>query len=66
LGLFGSERQLEDGSTVVADEVYLRTAILDPAEQIVVGYPNVMPAAYTFLSDEELAALIEYIKSLSE
>jgi cytochrome c oxidase subunit 2 len=65
-GLFNSERQLEDGSMVVADEQYLENAILEPGGQVVAGYPNVMPAAYSFLSDEELTAIIEYIKSLSE
>ena len=66
LGLSGSGRQLEDGSTVVADDAYLRNSILDPGEQVVSGYANVMPAAYSFLSDEDLDAIIEYIKSLSE
>jgi cytochrome c oxidase subunit 2 len=66
LGLFGSERQLEDGSTVLADDAYLRTAILDPESQVVVGFPKIMPAAYSFLSDEDMDAIVEYIKSLSE
>jgi cytochrome c oxidase subunit 2 len=66
LGLFGSERQLEDGSTVVADEAYVRNSILNPGQQVLSGYPSVMPAAYAFLSDEELDAIVEYIKSLSE
>jgi cytochrome c oxidase subunit II len=66
LGLYGSQRQLEDGSTVVADEQYLRQSILDPQSQIVAGYPNVMPAAYSSLSDEDLTAIIAYIKSLGQ
>ncbi len=66
LGLYGSERQLEDGSTVVADEAYVRHSILDPQAQVVAGYPNVMPAAYTGLSDEDIQALVEYIKSLGQ
>ena len=66
LGLYGSERQLDDGSTVLADDAYLLSAILQPGVQVVADYPNIMPAAYDFLSDEELSALVEYIKSLSE
>lgn len=66
LGLFGTTRQLEDGSTAVADEQYLRKAILEPQSQVEAGYPNIMPAAYTFLSDEELDAMIEYIRTLGE
>jgi cytochrome c oxidase subunit 2 len=65
LGLYGSERPLDDGSSVVADEAYLRTSILEPQSQIVEGFDPIMPAAYTALSDEELTAIIEYIKSLT-
>jgi cytochrome c oxidase subunit 2 len=64
-GLYGSQGMLEDGSTVVADEDYLRKSILDPGAQVVDGFPNIMPPAYTFLSDDELAALVAYIESLS-
>ncbi|RPI48384.1 MAG: cytochrome c oxidase subunit II, partial [Chloroflexi bacterium] len=64
-GLYGSERELEDGTTVTADEEYLRASILDPGSQVVAGFPNVMPAAYNFLADEDITALVEYIKTLS-
>jgi cytochrome c oxidase subunit 2 len=64
-GLYNSERQMTDGSTVTADEEYLRTSILDPQSQIVEGFDPIMPAAYTGLSDEDLMAIIEYIKSLA-
>ncbi len=66
LGLFGNERQLEDGSTVVADEEYLRSSILDPNAQVVAGYPAIMPNAYDFLAEEDVTAVIEYIKSLDQ
>jgi cytochrome c oxidase subunit 2 len=66
LGLFGSERRLDDGTTIAADEDYVRNSILEPGTQVVADYPNVMPAAYTTLTDENLDAIVEYIKSLSE
>lgn len=66
LGLFGSQREMQNGQTVTADEQYLRTSILDPGAQVVVGFPNVMPAAYDFLPAEDIDAMIEYIKSLSQ
>lgn len=66
LGLFGSERLLEDGSTVVADEAYLQDAILDPEGQVVAGYPMIMPVAYGFLGAKDIDSIVEYIKSLSE
>jgi cytochrome c oxidase subunit 2 len=66
LGLYGSERQLEDGSTAVADEDYLLQSIMDPGSQVVAGYTNLMPPAYSLMAEEDLVAIVEYIKSLSE
>ncbi|NNE68895.1 MAG: cytochrome c oxidase subunit II [Rhodothermales bacterium] len=63
-GLFGSERQFEDGTTVVADENYLRESILMPAAKIVETYPPAMPPSYSSLSARELDGLIAYIKTL--
>jgi cytochrome c oxidase subunit 2 len=66
LGLSGSQREFEDGTTAIADEEYLREAIVDPGARVVAGYPNIMPAAYGSLADEDLSAIIEYIKSLGQ
>lgn len=66
LGLYGSERSLEDGSTVVADEEYLRRSILEPTSQVVAGFPKIMPVYQGAFSDEDVEAIIEYIKSLGE
>jgi mono/diheme cytochrome c family protein len=67
-GLFGHDVEvtLPDGSTqiIVADEEYLKEAIVQPAAKIVKGFQNVMPSYEGRFSDEELQALIEYIKSL--
>jgi len=61
-GLFGSERQFVDGTSAVADEAYITNSILNPTEQVVQGFAPVMPP-YT-LTDEEIANLIAYIKTL--
>ncbi|NBC17944.1 MAG: cytochrome c oxidase subunit II [Bacteroidetes bacterium] len=64
-GLYGKEgHAMADGSTVVADENYLRQSILQPGAQVVEGYPNVMPASYANLTEDEVSALIAYIESL--
>ena len=63
-GLYNTERALEDGSTVLADENYLRESILNPSAKIAKGYPNQMTPFAGLLSEEELSGLIEYIKSL--
>ncbi|MDE0091867.1 MAG: cytochrome c oxidase subunit II [Oligoflexia bacterium] len=62
--LYNTERSLENGSVVLADENYLRESILNPSAKIVKGYPNQMTPFAGLLSEEELSGLIEYIKSL--
>ncbi len=64
LNLYGSEVTLADGSTVIADEPYLRQSIEEPGTQLTAGYPPVMPA-YSFDRDD-MEALLAYIRSLSE
>ena len=61
---FGSEEVLEDG-TVKVDENYIRESIMNPNKHIVKGFPKgVMPAFQGQLNENELNALIEYIKEL--
>ncbi|MEX2436356.1 MAG: cytochrome c, partial [Balneolaceae bacterium] len=64
-GLFGSERNFEDGTTATADEEYLRESITMPGAKIVEGYNNAM-VAYDYLSDSEIESLIEFIKTQSD
>ncbi|MEL7832406.1 cytochrome c oxidase subunit II [Fodinibius sp. Rm-B-1B1-1] len=63
-GLFGHEVPLEDGSTVTADENYIRESILEPNAKVVEGYPAVMNTYQGQLNDEQINAIIEYIKTL--
>jgi cytochrome c oxidase subunit 2 len=65
-GLFGTRVALEDGSTVVADEVYILESIVQPQARLVAGYPPIMPTYEGIISDEGLFQLVAYIKSLSE
>jgi cytochrome c oxidase subunit II len=64
-GLYGRTVHLSDGSTVTADERYLHDSILLPKTQIVAGYAPIMPAYSGQLSEEDVIALIHYIKSRS-
>jgi len=64
-GLYGRPVQLEDGRTVTADENYIRESILDPGAKIVSGYKPVMPTFQGLVSEEQLNALVAYVKSLS-
>jgi cytochrome c oxidase subunit 2 len=61
-GLYGKQETLADGSTVLADEAYLKRSIREPAAQVVKGFPPIMPK--TEVSDDELAALLAYIESM--
>jgi cytochrome c oxidase subunit 2 len=63
-GLYGAEVLLADGSKVVADDAYIRESILQPNAKIVAGYQPVMPTFQGQLSEEQILALIAYIKSL--
>jgi cytochrome c oxidase subunit 2 len=65
-GVFGSNVTLADGSTVPADDNYLRESIMNPSAKIVRGYPNpsIMPPFQGMVSEEQLMQLIAYVKSL--
>lgn len=64
LGVFGHEQALADGSSVVADENYIRESVLEPQAKVVAGFDPVMPTYQGRLSDPEIMAIIEYLKSL--
>lgn len=63
---FGYDEQLADGSSVLADENYLRESILNPGARVVAGYTNVMPSYDGLLSEDQINQLVAYIKSLSD
>jgi cytochrome c oxidase subunit 2 len=64
LDLYQRREKLSDGSVVLVDEAYLTESMMDPAEKIVEGFQPVMPSFQGKLAGPEVAALVEYIKSL--
>lgn len=62
--IYGRYQTLADGQVVLAEENFLRSALLDPGRSILQGYPNVMPSFKDQLSEEQILELIEFIKSL--
>jgi cytochrome c oxidase subunit 2 len=54
----GKERKL------VADEAYLRKSILEPNADVVKGFPPIMPSQEGLLTDQEIDALVSYLKGL--
>jgi cytochrome c oxidase subunit II len=65
-GVYGKPVLLEDGRTVIADENYVRESILNPTAKIVNGFKPVMPTFQGIVSDEQLNALVAYVKSLGQ
>jgi cytochrome c oxidase subunit 2 len=64
-GVYMHEVLMEDGSTVMADEAYLYESIVNPGDQIVSGFANLMPAAIAEgMTEEQIDEVIEFIKSL--
>jgi len=63
LGVFGRATAMADGTTVTADENYIRESILEPGARVVAGFEPVMPTFQGRLKDPEIMAIIEYLKS---
>ena len=64
-GIYGHPVPLEGGGFVTADDQYLHDSILKPSTQIVAGYKPLMPSYEGQLSEQDVIALVAYIKSLS-
>ncbi len=62
-GIFGQQQKMSDGSSVLADENYLRESILQPQAKILAGYEGIMPTFQGVLRDREISALVEFIKA---
>ncbi|MBZ5527364.1 MAG: cytochrome c oxidase subunit II [Acidobacteriia bacterium] len=64
VGLYGSKVKLADGTTVQADDAYVRESILSPKAKIVAGYQPLMPSFQGLVTEEQVLSLTAYIKSL--
>ena len=62
-GLVGKTETLVNGSKVTVDDAYLKKSIVEPAADVVQGFPPVMPP--TPMTDPEMAAVIAFIKDVS-
>jgi cytochrome c oxidase subunit 2 len=63
-GVYGAKVLLADGTTIIADEAYIRESILQPKAKIVAGYQPVMPTFQGLVTEEQILNLTAYIKSL--
>jgi len=64
VGVFGSMVTLDNGTTLTADESYLRESIMNSQAKTVAGYQQLMPTFQGLVNEDGIASLIEYIKSL--
>jgi len=63
-GLYGRNERLSDGSSVGVDDNYIRESILEPQAKVVAGFQPVMSTYKGLITDDEITALIEFVKSL--
>jgi len=61
-GLIGRTVHLQDGRSLVADATYLRDSILVPARDVVAGFAPVMPSFAGLLDEEDIAALVAWMR----
>jgi cytochrome c oxidase subunit 2 len=64
-GLFGAQATLASGEKVPVDEAYIRESILTPTAKMVAGFQPLMPTFQGVLSEEQIAQLTAYMKSLA-
>ena len=64
-GIYRHPVGLSDGTTVIADDKYLRDSILLPNQRITAGYDAIMPSYEGQLDEGEVFQIIAYIKSLN-
>jgi cytochrome c oxidase subunit 2 len=64
-GLYGSPVPLSDGTTIIADDRYIRDSIMYPKQQVVASFEPVMPSFANVIPEEDLIRLVAYIHSLA-
>lgn len=62
-GLLGRTVHLQDGRSLIADENYIRDSILLPKREVVAGYEPIMPSFVGQIGEEDVVAIIEYIRA---
>jgi len=70
LNLYGEKQVvIRDGKevTVTVDDEYIKRAIFDPNSEIIKGYTKGLMQSYkAALRDDDIAKIIEYLKSLND
>ncbi len=61
-GSWGTQRELQDGTTVLMDENYIRESLLQPAAKIHKGFEPRMPTFQGQINDDDIRRVIAFIK----
>lgn len=61
-GLYGRSEEMQGGSKLTVDDMYLTESIKEPMKKIVKGFNPIMPVLP--VSDDEIRSIIEYIKTI--
>lgn len=66
IGIYGKPIHLQNGQVMVADDLFIRQAILNPRTHPIAGYPDpTMPVYDKQISEEDLFNLMNYVRSLT-
>ncbi len=63
-GIWGKMEKLNNGTTVVVDEDYVRESMMSPSAKVVAGFEPIMPTFQGLLKKNEIDGLVAFIKSL--
>lgn len=64
-GVYGSNVELSDGSTVKADDAYIEESMVNPNAKVVKGFAQgLMPSYAALLTEEQRKAIVAYIRTL--
>ncbi len=63
-GIYNKRRTFADGTSLIADEEYMRSSILRPYDHITSGYGQTMPIYEGQVTEEDVLNLVAYIKVL--
>jgi cytochrome c oxidase subunit 2 len=63
-GVYGSMVELNNGTSVLADEAYIKESIMYPQAKIVKGFDTIMPTFQGLLKPNQFDGLVAYIESL--
>lgn len=63
-GIWGKQRKLSNGTSVIADETYIRESILRPHNRLSAGYGTTMPIYEGKITEQDIPKLLAYIKAI--